>query len=121
MKKAIKGANWDEVVDKLVTRYEKRPKDQNKKERTIAAYGKKKIKEAGGLAWKIRGKSTRGVADYLIALNGLHVWEAKRPKGGVYSTFQKIFKKQVEARGGKWFGASTNEEVDAMVKLIELL
>lgn len=115
-----KAENWSETVDRLLERLKKQPKKKNVRERSVAAYLKKRIKEENGRAWKIRGEGVKGVSDYLIALNGLWACEAKRPVKGKYSGFQDIFKKQVEDRGGKNFRCETNEQVDKMIEFIKL-
>ena len=54
-----------------------------------------------------------GIPDRLVILPGgiIAFVECKRPKGGVYSNAQKIWRKRLRGLGFAWYGAHTREEV----------
>lgn len=89
------------------------------RERIIAEYLKREVKKAGGWAVKIRGEGVDGVPDYLVALNGLHVVETKKPKAGRLSEIQKWFHGEFGQRGAKVSVCFTKEDVDLFI--IEIL
>jgi hypothetical protein len=64
------------------------------RERTVAKYLKSQVERFGGFMVKIKGEGHSGIPDYLIGLKGLHLVEAKRPKGGKISDMQKYVSKR---------------------------
>lgn len=88
-------------------------------EKDIEAYLVRKIRQAGGLAWKFVSPGTRGVPDRWCILNGCQFFvELKRPdaKRRRDEKLQEYRAKQLSEQGCRVYKISTKEGVDLLIK-----
>ena len=85
-------------------------------EKDIEAYLVRKVRDAGGKAYKFVSPTNRGVADRLVVLPGGRVWFVEVKKlGGRLSPLQRIFLDEIKALGANYAIVWNREDVDAFV------
>ncbi len=85
-------------------------------EKDIEAYLVRKVRDAGGKAYKFVSPTNRGVADRLVVLPGGRVWFVEVKKlGGRLSPLQRIFLDEIKALGANYQLLWSKEDVDAFV------
>ena len=86
-------------------------------EKDIEAYLVRKVRDAGGKAYKFVSPTNRGVADRLVVLPGGRVWFVEVKKlGGRLSPLQRIFLDEIKALGANYQLLWSKEDVDAFVE-----
>ena len=89
------------------------------KEKQIEAHLVKKIKDAGGIAYKFVSPAHRGVADRIVVLPGGGViFVELKAAGGVLSPLQKVFADDMARLGQNYIVLKSKEEVDAFVATV---
>lgn len=85
-------------------------------EKDIEAYLVRKVRDAGGKAYKFVSPTNRGVADRLVVLPGGRIWFVEVKKlGGRLSPLQRIFLDEIKALGANYQLLWSKEDVDAFV------
>jgi hypothetical protein len=89
------------------------------KEKQIEAHLVKKIKDAGGIAYKFVSPAHRGVADRIVVLPGGGViFVELKTATGVLSPLQKVFADDMARLGQNYIVLKSKEEVDAFVATV---
>jgi hypothetical protein len=83
-------------------------------EKEIEAYFVKRVKALGGVAYKFRSVTQRGVCDRIACMPDGSTWfvELKKP-GGRLSPLQEVFAEQMAATGQHYAVLWSREDVDA--------
>jgi len=83
-------------------------------EKAIEAYFVKRVKALGGVAYKFRSVTQRGVCDRIACMPDGSTWfvELKKP-GGRLSPLQEVFAEQMAATGQHYAVLWSLEDVDA--------
>lgn len=86
----------------------------NEKEREIEKYFIWTVMSVGGLSYKFRSTTMRGVADQVACLPNGQTWfvELKRPKGGVVSALQAEFANDMIRLQQRYILLSTKEQIN---------
>lgn len=85
-------------------------------EKDIEAHLVRKVRDAGGKAYKFVSPTNRGVADRLVVLPGGRIWFVEVKKlGGRLSPLQRIFLDEIKALGANYAIVWSKEDVDAFV------
>jgi hypothetical protein len=71
-------------------------------ERSIEAYLKKRVTEAGGVSFKFASPSNRGAPDRLVIYKGTAVFVEVKAPGGKLSAGQERFHRVLEANGARY-------------------
>lgn len=80
----------------------------------------RKVKELGGLTFKLTSPSTKGVPDRVVIFKGqTHFVELKRPKGALRS-LQLYWINEIKSQGVDALTLSTFEEVDEFVEELRI-
>ena len=88
-------------------------------ESDIERYLVRRVKDAGGRAYKFVSPTNRGVADRLVVLPGGRVWFVEVKKmGGRLSPLQRIFAEEVKALGCNYAIVRSKEYVDAFAATV---
>lgn len=88
-------------------------------EKQIESHLVKKIKDAGGIAYKFVSPAHRGVADRIVVLPGGGViFVELKTATGVLSPLQKIFADDMARLGQNYIVLKSKEEVDAFVATV---
>ena len=89
------------------------------KEKQIEWHLVKKIKDAGGTAYKFVSPAHRGVADRIVVLpGGGVVFVELKAADGVLSPLQKVFADDMARLGQNYIVLKSKEEVDAFVATV---
>ena len=89
------------------------------KEKQIEWHLVKKIKDAGGIAYKFVSPAHRGVADRIVVLpGGGVVFVELKAADGVLSPLQKVFADDMARLGQNYIVLKSKEEVDAFVATV---
>ena len=85
-------------------------------EKDIEAYLVRRVKDAGGRAYKFVSPAHRGVADRIVVLPGGRVWfvEVKK-EGGRLSPLQRVFLDEIKGLGCSYEIVWSKEDVDAFI------
>lgn len=85
-------------------------------EKDIERYLVKRVKEAGGVAYKFNSISNRGVSDRVICLPSGATWfvEVKRPEGKL-SALQKLFAADMARLNQNYACLWSKEQVDEWI------
>lgn len=76
----------------------------------------RRVKDAGGKAYKFVSPTNRGVADRLVVLPGGRVWFIEVKKiGGRLSPLQRFFAEEIKVLGCNYAIVWTKEDVDAFI------
>ena len=86
-------------------------------EKEIEAYFVKRVKVLGGIAYKVRSVTQRGVADRIACMPNGEAWfvELKKP-GGRLSALQEIFAEEMIDRGQRYVVLWSKDMVDAWAR-----
>ena len=86
-------------------------------ESDIERYLVRRVKDAGGRAYKFVSPTNRGVSDRLIVLPGGRVWFVEVKKiGGRLSPLQRIFAEEIKALGCNYAVLWSKEDVHDFVE-----
>lgn len=90
-------------------------------EKEIETYFVRRVKAAGGLAYKFRSVSQRGVADRIACMPNGEAWfvELKKP-GGRLSALQEIFAEEMEHTRQHYACLWSKEDVDQWLNNLRL-
>lgn len=85
-------------------------------EKDIEAYLVRRVKDAGGRAYKFVSPAHRGVADRIVVLPGGRIWfvEVKK-EGGRLSPLQRVFLDEIKGLGCNYEIVWSKEDVDAFI------
>ena len=89
-------------------------------EKEIEAYFVKRVKALGGIAYKFRSVTQRGVADRIACMPNGEAWfvELKKP-GGRLSALQEIFAEEMIDRGQRYVVLWSKDMVDVWIEAIK--
>lgn len=87
------------------------------RERDIEKYFIWTVLSRGGLTYKFRSPTQRGVSDRIACLPNGQTWfvEIKRPKGGYLSPIQEIFAQDMAALKQRYICLWTKEQINAWI------
>ena len=86
-------------------------------EKDIEAYLTRKVRDAGGKAYKFVSPTNRGVADRLVVLPGGRVWFVEvKQLGGRLTPLQRFFAEEVKGLGCNYAIVWSKEDVDAFIE-----
>ena len=75
------------------------------------------VTRMGGVAYKFRSVTHRGVADRIVCLPGGQTWFIElKTKGGRLEPLQRLFAQEMERMGQRYACLWTKEQVDQWVK-----
>jgi hypothetical protein len=78
------------------------------------------VTRLGGVAYKFRSVTHRGVADRIVCLPGGQTWFIElKTKGGRLEPLQKLFAQEMERMGQRYACLWTKEQVDLWVKELQ--
>jgi len=81
-------------------------------EKDLERYLVKRVKDAGGRAYKFVSPSNRGVSDRIVCLPGRTIFVELKRTGGALSPLQKLFAADMEALGQKYVCLWSKQEID---------
>lgn len=84
-------------------------------EQSVEDYLVARVERAGGITAKMTIKGRRGWPDRLVILNGQHLVEVKRPKGGRLSEVQLELGKKLHDNGAKIWLVWSHADVDGFI------
>jgi streptogramin lyase len=85
-------------------------------EKDIEAHLVRRVRDAGGVAYKFTSPAHRGVADRLVVLPGGRIWFVEVKKlGGRLSPLQRVFLDEIKKLGCNYQIVWSKEDVDAFV------
>ena len=85
-------------------------------EKDIEAYLVRRIRDAGGKAYKFVSPANRGVADRVVVMPGGRVWFVEvKAMGGRLSPLQRVFLDEVKGLGCNYKIIWSKEDADAFV------
>jgi hypothetical protein len=85
-------------------------------EKDIEAHLVRRVRDAGGVAYKFTSPAHRGVADRLVVLPGGRIWFVEVKKlGGRLSPLQRVFLDEIKGLGCNYKIVWSKEDADAFV------
>jgi hypothetical protein len=85
-------------------------------EKDIEAYLTRKVRDAGGRAYKFVSPAHRGVADRIVVLPGGRIWFVEvKQMGGRLSPLQRVFLDEIKGLGCDYEIVWSKEDVDAFI------
>jgi streptogramin lyase len=85
-------------------------------EKDIEAHLVRRVRDAGGKAYKFTSPANRGVADRVVVMPGGRVWFVEvKAMGGRLSPLQRVFLDEVKGLGCNYKIVWSKEDVDAFV------
>ena len=85
-------------------------------EKDIEAHLVRRVRDAGGKAYKFVSPANRGVADRVVVMPGGRVWFVEvKAMGGRLSPLQRVFLDEVKGLGCNYKIVWSKEDVDAFV------
>ena len=82
-------------------------------EKDIEAYLVRRVRDAGGKAYKFTSPANRGVADRVVVMPGGRVWFVEvKAMGGRLSPLQRVFLDEVKGLGCNYKIVWSKEDVD---------
>ena len=85
-------------------------------EKDIEAHLVRRVRDAGGKAYKFTSPANRGVADRVVVMPGGRVWFVEvKAMGGRLSPLQHVFLAEIKDRGCNYEIVWCKEDVDAFV------
>lgn len=87
-------------------------------EKEVERFLCREVSKKGGMCLKLISPSMAGIPDRLVILNGLHLVELKRPKGGKLSPIQIAVHKKLAKAGAPVTVLKDKEGVENFVRNI---
>jgi len=82
-------------------------------EKDIEAYLTRKVRDAGGRAYKFVSPAHRGVSDRIVVLPGGRIWFVEvKQMGGRLSPLQRVFLDEIKGLGCNYEIVWSKEDVD---------
>ena len=89
-------------------------------EKDIEAYLVRRVRDAGGKAYKFTSPANRGVADRVVVMPGGRVWFVEvKAMGGRLSPLQRVFLDEVKGLGCNYKIVWSKEDVDEWVESVK--